>query len=214
MRKIVIAVSIIASILISTSIAYAQYDPALFAVTPEKDCYILCPSGDLSFSFCISYDGQPLAVSAQNVFMKIECLSGSLFICPYECADKCAYIRESDCVASPGGGAEYSWSFRAGGCCEQLQISLHMRDDQTPFYTTTVFLKSPDIDGNGKVDQLDENILLGNMGISEPCSDLNCDGIVNELDHQILSNHLNHNCNEMIGTQESSWGSIKAIYKN
>jgi len=194
------------------STAFAQWDPSLFTVTPEKDCYLVCPSGDLSFSFCISYDGEPLQVSGSNVYMTIVCLEGNLYLCPYECNDKCAYLREPGCYADPQGGAEYSWAFRAGGCCEQLQISLHMKGESTPFYTTTVVMKSPDINGDGMVNSVDEAIIMNNLGMDDVCSDLNCDWIVDGADHQILLSHMNHNCDNWIGTEESTWGEIKAYY--
>jgi len=201
-------------LLLSTNV-FAQWDPDLFSVVPEKDCYVTCPGGDLWFSFCISYDGEPLYIDKSLVYLRIECLSGSdIYICPYDCNEKCAYIKEYGyCYSDPNGGTEYSWSFKAGGCCEQLQISIRLKDQTEPFYTTTVALKSVDQNGDGVVNIVDENIILANLGGYDYCSDLYCDGVVTGDDHQILLAHMNHNCDEWIGTEDSSWGAIKSLYK-
>ena len=200
---------ILVFMLLASVNVYADWDPDLFQVTPLDDCYLVCPGGDYLISFCICYNGEPLELDASNVYMKIECNQGYLFMCPNEINDKSAFIKDTDCT----GGARYRWMFRAGGCCEELEISLHIKNETESFYTTTVTLKSPDITQNGKVNREDESILLANIGTNDVCSDLNCDGVVDETDHEILLDHRGHDCNDWIGNEESSWGAIKSLYK-
>jgi hypothetical protein len=195
----------------NTAIAQT-YDPLCFSVCPEHTCYVACPAGDLSFGFCINYLGEPLLVDKSQVFMTIQCTVGCIYTCALECLDKCAYLSYPACVNVPGCGSGYNWAYRIGGCCTQASISLHMLNDPTPFYQATVAVKTPDFDCDGKVGQKDQNALNSAMGSSTSCYDLNCDGIVNTADLTIFLAHKNHNCDQIIGTEDRSWGAIKSMY--
>lgn len=213
MKKVAIFCILALLVLLMSSAIYAQYDPALFSVCAEKDCYVICPSGDLCFCFCISYDGEPLMAPPSDVYLMIECATGCLYLCPAECFDKCSFLVSPDCYSVPGCGREYCWFFRAGGCCLEARITLHMKNDPNPFYEIWVPIKSTDIDCDGDVDVADESLFLAAMGTSDVCADLNCDGTVDASDMAIFYSHFGHNCEDWIGTEESSWGAIKSIYK-
>ncbi|UCD20255.1 MAG: hypothetical protein JSU64_03710 [candidate division WOR-3 bacterium] len=184
-----------------------------YSVCPERFCYLACPSGDASFCFCIKYNDEPLQLHTSQVYMKIECLNGSLHVCTGETLDKAAYLRQDTCIVDPGCGGEYCWYFQIGGCCLEALLSLHLKDDPTPFYQELVVIKTPDVSGDGLVDLVDMTLLLDEMGGSSTCYDLNCDGIVDELDLEIVDLHFNHYCEQMVDTEESSWGLIKSIYR-
>jgi hypothetical protein len=51
---------------------------------------------------------------------------------------------------------------------------------------------------------------LGGTGV---CYDLDCDGIVTVADVAIFQMHFGHACDDWIGTEESTWGAIKSIYR-
>jgi hypothetical protein len=212
MKKVMVLSISIIMLALTWNTAVAQYDPLCFAVCPEQTCYVACPSGDLSFGFCISYLGQPLLVHHSQVFMKIVCTEGCILECPLECLDKCAYIWYPECVNTPGCGSGYNWAFRIGGCCTQAYISLHMISDPTPFYQACVAIKTPDFNCDGKVGGKDQSDLNSAMGSSAPCYDLNCDGIVDALDMAIFTAHWDHNCDQIIGARELTWGAIKSMY--
>ena len=201
-----------AAILLSGAAAAQTWDPALFTVTPEKDCYVVCPAGDLWFCFCIKYDGEPLMAPTSDVWMSIDCGTGDFHLCPAECLDKCAGLVSEDCHSMPGCGREYCWFYRLGGCCEQATITMHMKYDPTPFYTLVVPVKSTDLDGDGVVDAADESLLASMMGTSDACADLNCDGTVDAVDMAILLSHAGHGCEQWIGTEDATWGRIKSTY--
>jgi hypothetical protein len=203
---------VFAVILIASGAAYAQYNPALFGVAPETDCYLACPSGDASFSFCISYNGEPLYAPAANVYMTIDCITGCIYLCSAECLDKCSYLK-SNCIRNPGFGTEYSWFFRIGGCCTEARITLHMKNDPNTFYEDYIVIKTPDLDCNGVVDANDDALFQTLLGSSDPCGDFNCDGIVDMADYAIFSEHYLHSCENLIGTKDASWGAIKTIYR-
>jgi hypothetical protein len=212
MKKVTVLGISFVMLALTWNAALAQYDPLCFTVCPEQTCYVACPSGDLSFGFCISYLGEPLLVHHSQVYMKIVCYEGCIIECPLESLDKCAYIWYPACVNTPGCGSGYNWAFRIGGCGTQALISLHMLNDPTPFYVANITIKTPDFDCDGKVGQKDENALNSAMGGSAPCYDLNCDGIVDNADLAIFLAHKNHNCDQIIGVQELSWGAIKSMY--
>lgn len=180
----------------------------------EDTCFVACPSGDLFFCACITKNDLPLTLHYSQVFMKIECLEGCIEVCAGECLDKCAYLRQDVCEADPGNtGAEYCWMFRIGGCCPSTRISMHLKNETTPFYTLDTGIKTLDFDCNGVVDDADQSILTSKMGTGDFCCDLNCDGTVDIADSQIFDLHNGHSCENWIKGQESTWGGIKTIYK-
>jgi hypothetical protein len=212
MRKANLLSIVLVTLAITWGTAAAQYNPLDFTVCPEQTCYVACPSGDLSFGFCISYLGEPLLLHHSEVWMKIECTEGCIFECPLDCLDKCAYLWYPACVNTTGCGSGYNWAFRMGGCCTQATISLHLEYDPTPFYVATVAIKTPDFDCDGKVAKKDQNAITGAIGSTEACYDLNCDGIVDATDLAIFNTHMNHACETLVGVEESSWGVIKSMY--
>ena len=204
--------AVIFLILALAGAANAQYDPALFSVTEEKDCYVLCPAGDLFFCYCILYDGQPLDLHPSNVYMTIECATGCLEVCVGECLDKCGYLRQDNCHNTAGAGAEYCWFFRVGGCCEEAHISLHLKNDPNTFYDQWVSIKTPDFNCDGYVNLADDSYIASVMGTNDVCADLDCDGAVTAVDYALFIMHYNHSCEQWIGTEESTWGEIKSFY--
>ena len=212
MKKAIVAGCAVLLLLAAGS-ARAQYDPALFTVCPEQECYFACPSGDASFCFCILYDGEPLMAPTSDVFMTIECSLGCIYLCPAECLDKCSYLVTPNCYSEPGCGREYCWFFRIGGCCEEAYITLHMKNDPTPFFESWESIITPDFDCNGIVNAADDAYITARMGTNDLCADLNCDGIVNAVDYGIFSAHMGHSCENWIGTEDASWGEIKTIYR-
>ena len=67
-------------------------------------------------------------------------------------------------------------------------------DNNTSFNLLTVPIKSPDIDGDGVVDEADEAIMTASMGTADLRCDLNCDGVVDSSDYSILQKHMYHGC--------------------
>jgi len=189
--------------------AYSQYQ-----VCPETTCFLACPAGDASFCFCINYNGEPLQLHPSQVYMKIECYSEGLYFCPGELNDKPAYLRTDECVVNPECGAEYCWYFQLGGCCDEVLISLHLAGDPDPFYTMWALIKTPDFNGDGNINLSDLGLFGPKVGTTDACYDLNCDGTVDSVhDYAILEDHYLHACDEPIGVEGSTWGSIKSIYK-
>jgi len=208
--KTVTSLSLIAFIcvILLSANAYSQYE-----VCPETECFLACPAGDASFCFCINYNGEPLQLHPSQVYMKIECYSGGLYTCPTETLDKPAYLRTDECVVNPDCGAEYCWAFQIGGCCEEALISLHLVGDPDPFYTMWTVIKTPDFNGDGNINLSDLSLFALQIGTSNACYDLNCDGIVDNVnDFAILQHHYLHRCEEPIGAEESTWGSVKSFY--
>lgn len=194
-----------------------------WVVCPETSCYVVCPSGDLSFCYCIGDAlGDPLTLPPASVFLKIVCNSGDLYICPGESLIKASFLRHLPCVVNPGCGAEYCWQFQLGGCCGDATISIHLEDPGAPaIYTHNVMIKSPDYSGDGTVDLIDFAYFSAAIYPEpyDPCFDLNCDGMVDIQDVDpgnplggIFGVHYLHNCNDRISTESSSWGRIKSFY--
>ena len=217
MRAVTVICLIAFVVVISTAATSAQsYDPSLFTVCEEKSCYTMCPSGDLGFCFCISYDGEPLMVSPSDVYMKIECFSGEIPLCPNDYPDKPAYLVYDQCFETPGCGRDYCWYVQGTGWCEDARISLHMADDPIPFFQLDVYLRSFDVTRDGIADQDDVDEIEGSIGTYYPPYDITCDGIIDIWDTwwvlYISINHEGHSCGNLIGTKESSWGAIKSMY--
>lgn len=200
-----------------SGVSCQTYDPGLFTVCPELYCYSSCPAGDFSFCFCISYDGEPLMASPSEVFMKIECFSGDVPLCENEDSDKPSYLVYDGCFNAPGCGSNYCWYVQGSGWCENGRISLHMADDPTCFYQVDVFLRSFDVTGDGIADHRDVKVIEDSYGEYAPHLDIACDGVIDVWDTwwslYITPNHDGHSCLNPVGTDESSWGLIKAIYK-
>ena len=181
-------------------------------VCPEKDCYVVCPSGDISFCFCIMQDGVPMTLPVSQVYLKVECLATGLYICPGEVTDKPAYLMDEGCHIDPDCGNEYCWAFQMGGCCLEAKLSLHLEGNPVPFYEEYVVIKSPDINGDGAVTLVDYTIFGERYGSNDVCADLDCDGFVGDSDVAIFNVHYQHSCDVLIGTEDATWGSIKTIY--
>ncbi|UCF06128.1 MAG: hypothetical protein JSV33_03625 [bacterium] len=194
------------SVAVLSANSYSQY-----VVCPEDTCYLACPSGDASFCYCILYNNEPLQLHPSLVFLTIECPAG-LLVCPGESLTKPGYLRQDECHHDPLCGAEYCWFFQLGGCCLEAHIILHL-GDFVPIFDEWVVIKTPDFNADGIVNLADYSLLGDKMGTTDPCYDLNCDGIVDMLDADIFNLHYTHSCEDMIGVEEGSWGSIKSIYK-
>ena len=207
-------------VLVTTVIAFAAhaqtYDPALFTVLGQS-CYCMCPAGDIPFSFRISYNGEALAAPPSDIYMTIECPGGDLPLCPGEEWDKPSYHVLDYNPGTPDHERRYYWSFQGSGWCLDAKISLHMIDDLTPFFEEDIILRSFDINWDFVADHRDKNIIDKNIGMDIPQYDINCNGIVDWEDAWwmliISLNHDGHSCSQPISTEESTWGSIKSIYR-
>lgn len=185
-----------------------------YQVCVEQYCHVFCPGGDMRLCFCISKNGQPLDAPLTDVLLKIECNQGDLLLlCPDESYENPAYISYDYCVQEPDCGNSYCWVFRLGGYCEEAKISLRMRNETEPFFKLWFPIKSPDINGDGMVNSCDESILIAAYGTNTVECDLNCDLMVDDSDLAILTKHLNHSCEEQVGTGNASWGAIKSMYQ-
>jgi hypothetical protein len=218
MRVMVVSFLVALSVIVYTICISAQtYDPQLFTVCPELSCYSACPAGDFSFCFCISYDGEPLMAPPSEVFMKIECFSGDLPLCEGDSPDKPSYLVYGTCFNTPRCGRNYCWYVQGSGWCENARISLHMADDPTCFYQEDVFFRSFDVTWDGIADHHDVKVIEDSYGEYVPHLDIACDGVIDIWDIwwslYITPNHLEHSCSILIGTDESSWGAIKSIYR-
>ncbi len=218
MKNFSVIAALLIFILISPSSGKAgeASDPStdVYDVCVEQYCHVFCPAGDISLCFCISKNGQPLEAPPSDVLLKIECNQNDLlYLCAGESLEKEAYLSDPSCVEEPGCGTAYCWYFRLGGYCEEARISLRMKGESQPFFQFWFPIRSPDINGDGVVDSADESILTAAYGTNTVKCDLNCDLNVDDSDLDILTGHLYHSCENQIGTDESTWGSIKSVYK-
>ena len=218
MRMIIMSFLAVVSVAALASRIPAQtHDPLLFTVCPEMSCYSVCPAGDISFCFCISYDGEPLMADPADVFMKIECFSGDLPLCESDSPDKPSFLVYDKCFNTPECGRSYCWYVQGSGWCENARISLHMADDQTCFYQEDVFIRSFDVTWDGIADHRDVKMIEDAYGEYVPRLDITCDGVIDWMDTWwvllITPNHEGHSCSVLIGTDESSWGAIKSLYE-
>lgn len=194
------------------------YDPALFSVCPEQSCYVICPAGDISFCFCISYDGQPLLAPPSEVHLSIEC--SETFFCPEP--EKASYLVTDRCCSVEDCGREYCWAFQALGCCENATLSLHMAGDSTSFYQLEVPVHTLDLNLDFYANSYDSLIVAQNYGSPLHCYDMNCSGEVDFFDTSwwipllcglLCYNHVGHNFFNVIEAKTATWSSIKQIYK-
>lgn len=225
MKKLVSTCAFLLTVASGLMSALAQtYDPDSFAVTPMQGCYNVCPAGDVPFSFCISYRGQPLAAPPSEVMLTLECLDGDIVFWN-DVSDKCSYFRSvhydaHDC------NSEYWWHFLASGCCNDAKVSLRMKDAPTPFYEIHTRVSSFDVNMDGSADAIDSTC-IANIECSPPppysfCYDVTCDGNVDETDlwwtirylcaPMCAMGHMNHSYLVPMATREATWGAIKALY--
>jgi hypothetical protein len=197
-----------------------------YVVCPENACWVVCPSGDLSFCFCIAdAAGNPLTLPLSEVALEIQCHSGGLYRCAGESLWKQPFLRDPNCVASPGCGAEYCWQFQLGGCCLEATLTLYVWSVDLGWmsiYQQSVVIKSPDITGDGAVNLPDFATFAA--AINQPydvCADLNCDGIVDTEDvlpddpfAAAFGIHYQHYCELTIPIDASTWGAIKGLYSD
>jgi hypothetical protein len=218
------AMSILLCLPFGAALEAQTYDPTQFTVCAERSCYTVCPAGDVSFCFCISYKGAPLMAQPADVILKIECGEGNLSPGPDESLEKGSYLVSDHCWSAAGCGREYCWQFRAGGCCPDARFTFHMADDPTPFYEFHAPLHSYDVDASGTADRSDSLLIAGELGTTSPCYDITCDGVVNHDDllwtklllcygTACLGSHYGHSWFAPVATQQTTWGAIKAIYR-
>lgn len=65
----VFLLALLVVVILSGVAGSTEYDPALFTICVERGCSFVCPSGDVSFCFCILYDEQPLIAPITDVWL-------------------------------------------------------------------------------------------------------------------------------------------------
>ena len=74
-------------------------------------------------------------------------------------------------------------------------------------------LCSTDQNGDGEVTGADVSIHAAKIGTSDLTGDLDCNGVVNQFDANLLLEHLGHTCDQPTDVRRARWGTLKLRYR-
>jgi len=171
------------------------------------ECLRVCPAGDMNLHIVVR-DAQSDPVPNSVVLVDF-CNCPMLFICPlfpdtpYGLFGGCIVVMTADAA----GVADIP--IRAGGgCTGPVNISA----DGVQLTQRGVI--SPDENGDGTVNAIDQGILAGILaGPYHTFGDLNCSAALEPGDTRVLTLHLGHSCAATVPVAPRSWGSVKVIYR-
>lgn len=169
-------------------------------------CLRICPAGDMKIHVVVrDFANNPVAFSTVTLQL---CLCPGVVLCPPGPND--GYTMSGCTVqAVTNATGVLDLGLRAGGLCAD---SILVFADGVLIALRNA-IASPDQDGNLTVNAVDNGILGGKLGSSDPTGDLNCSQLVEAGDTGILLAHGGHSCQAVVPIRPGSWGTIKIHYR-
>jgi len=208
-RPVPLLLLAVLGILLTASAHASPPSPANSFVDP---CLRVCPGGDMNIHIVVrDLSNNPVPFSSMAISF---CGPGpyplcpGVVLCPPGPADPYT-INGCNVLAATNAAGILDLGIRAGGVCI----------DSIPVFADGVLLAariaiaSPDQNGDLMVDAVDNGILTGKLGTSDPTGDLNCSGSVEIGDPNVLVAHAGHSCQGVVPNRPRSWGSMKVIYR-
>lgn len=199
----------LAIITLFASPGFAQVVPVPSpANSTVPSCISVCPAGDRPAFTVIVRDFSGLTLSNSAVYLD-ACGCANSHFCPLMPGDD-YYVPGPMCQPAKITNALGRASFtpRLGGACSG------------PFRVLAdgVILKNPvlaSIDQNGDlmVTAADVAIHAAKIGTSDLTGDFDCNGVVDQLDEEMLQEHMGHTCDASTGIRGIPWGALKVIYR-
>lgn len=190
-------------ILLCATAHAALPSPANSFVDP---CVRVCPAGDMNFHIVVrDFANNPVAGSSVSISF---CTCPGVVLCPPGPADP-YLVSGCSVMAATNAVGVLDLGIRAGGVCNDS--ILVFADGILLAIRSSVV--SPDQNGDLTVNAVDNGILGGKLGSSDPTGDLNCSGVVEAGDTGILLAHGGHSCQAVVPNSPRTWGSVKLIYR-
>jgi hypothetical protein len=205
-RRPVLALLLAALGLVCAAAAQAAVPSAANSLV-DPSCLRVCPAGDMNLHVVVR-DLVNNPVAASTVVVDFSNCSGVLFCTPLP-GDPYTIVPPAQIrmVSNAAGIADIP--IRAGGVCVG---TINVFADGV-LLASRAAVSSPDQNGDLTVNAVDNGIMTGKLGSSDPTGDLNCSGLVDLGDPGILAAHLGHSCQAVVPNQPKSWGSMKVIYR-
>jgi hypothetical protein len=187
--------------------ATAHAGPPSAANSFVDPCLRVCPGGDMNFHVVVR-DALNNPVAGSSVLINFGTCQ-AVIICPPLPTDPYTFVPPSSILMVTNAAGVADIPIRAGGVC--LDSLLVFADGVLLAIRSSV--ASPDQNGDLTVNAVDNGILTGKLGSSDPTGDLNCSGLVDIGDPNLLLAHLGHSCQAVVPNRPRSWGSVKVIYR-
>jgi hypothetical protein len=191
--------------------ATAHAGPPSAANSFVDACLRVCPAGDMNFHVLVR-DASNNPVAGSTVMINVSCMPETSTICPPPvppATDPYTFVPPSSILMLTNAAGVADFPIRAGGVCGG---PVNIYADGVLLATRTGVV-SPDQDGSFVVDTTDVAILASKLGTSDPTGDLDCSGIVDFGDPNLLVAHDGHTCLAVVPNRPKSWGSVKVIYR-
>jgi hypothetical protein len=151
----------------------------------NPDTAVVCPASDMG-SVMVTVTvrnryGDPLP--SKSVDCWAEEITGTFCWCPGE-------SLQTDTTGPTG---EAFFFFTDFGGCGDIQFGAQCEGVMfTP--SPTIFVASPDINGDCAVNAIDFSLFASSYGTADPCCNYNCDGAVDAVDFSLFAQHYGHVC--------------------
>ena len=168
-------------------------------------CFMACPLGDAVYHVTVR-DLANNPVAGSSVVLDF---SQCGFV---HCVNPGAGITVSDVSktmrAFSNATGVASFPLAMGGCCPSVKVYAD------GVLIATVAMTSPDADASLTVNAIDVGIVASGSSLPySVCNDLDCNGVVDAADVDVVDAHLTHACPVVVPTQRRSWGTLKTWYR-
>jgi hypothetical protein len=191
-------------VLCTASVWAAVPSPVTSFVDP---CLRVCPGGDMNFHVVVR-DASSNPVAASTVMIDFSNCVGVVF-CPPLPGDPYTFVPPASILMTSNAAGIADFPIRAGGVCVG---TINVYADGVLLASRSA-VSSPDQNGDLTVNAVDNGILGGKLGSSNPTGDFNCSGFVEAGDTGILLAHVGHSCQAVVPVVPRSWGTLKVIYR-
>jgi hypothetical protein len=171
-------------------------------------CLSVCPTGDLNIPVVVrDFANNP--INGSTVVLDFSACPGFVH-CPPTANDRYRIddgAKTVSAVTDMSGRVDFN--IRMGGTCPSNLVRVFADG----VLLASRSLASPDQDANLVVNAADTVIVRSKMGSSDPTADLDCNGVVSEVDYGIAEAHLQHACDLPTSLRRMSWRRLKIIYR-
>ena len=170
-------------------------------------CLRVCPGGDMNFHVVVR-DALFNPVPASSVTIDFSNCVGVVF-CPPLPGDPYTFVPPASILLVSNAAGIADFGIRAGGVC---QGTINVFADGV-LLASRGAVSSPDQNGDLTVNAVDNGILAGKLGSTNPTGDFNCSGLVEAGDTGIELAHTGHSCQAVVPVAPRTWGTLKVIYR-
>jgi len=185
----------------------AMASPPNAANSTVDPCLRVCPGGDMNFHVVVR-DALFNPVPASTVMIDFSNCAGVAF-CPTLPGDPYTFVPPASILMTTNAAGVADFPIRAGGVCVG---TINILADGV-LLASRGAVSSPDQNGDLTVNAVDNGILAGKLGSSNPTGDFNCSGVVEAGDTGIELAHTGHSCQAVVPVQPRTWGTLKVIYR-